>query len=47
MIQWVQHNPELAAPDYIPFTPRGADRIAEMFYESLNNYYEYYKMRKK
>ena len=47
MIQWVKNNPALAAPDYIHFTPRGADRIAEMFYESLNNYYEYYKMRKK
>ena len=47
MIQWVKNNPALATPDYIHFTPRGADRIAEMFYESLNNYYEYYKMRKK
>lgn len=44
MIEWVQNRPALAATDYIHFTPRGADRIAEMFYESLNNYYEYYKM---
>ncbi len=46
MIEWVKSRPALASPDYIHFTPRGADRIAEMFYESLNNYYQYYKMKK-
>ncbi len=47
MIQWVKNRPALAAPDYIHFTPKGADKIAEMFYESLNNYYQFYKMNTK
>jgi lysophospholipase L1-like esterase len=42
MISWVKNKPSLAAPDYIHFTTRGADRIAELFYESLMIYYDYY-----
>jgi lysophospholipase L1-like esterase len=41
MIDWVNNKPALAAPDYIHFTPRGADKIAEMFYVSLMNYYDF------
>lgn len=47
MIEWVAARPALAASDYIHFTPRGAERIGEMLYESLWNYYEYYKMMKR
>ncbi|MDR2086084.1 MAG: hypothetical protein LBP72_02795 [Dysgonamonadaceae bacterium] len=46
MIGWVKTKPSLAAPDYIHFTPKGADRIAELFYESLMFYYNYYNFRK-
>lgn len=42
MIKWVDNQPALAAPDYIHFTSRGANRIAEVFIETINNYYEYY-----
>ena len=42
MKNWVNSRPSLAAPDYIHFTPRGADKIADMFYESLMMYYDYY-----
>jgi Lysophospholipase L1 and related esterases len=42
MIEWVNNKPALAAPDYIHFTPRGSDRIAEIFFESLMIYYDYY-----
>ena len=44
MIDWVEARPSLAAPDYIHFTPKGAEKIGEMLFESLWNYYEYYKM---
>jgi lysophospholipase L1-like esterase len=46
MIDWVREKPSLAAPDYIHFTPRGANRIAEMFCESLMNYYDFYRLLK-
>jgi lysophospholipase L1-like esterase len=46
MISWVKNKPSLAAPDYIHFTPKGADRIAELFYKSLMIYYDYYSFRK-
>ena len=43
MIEWVNNKPALATPDYIHFTNRGADRIAEILYESLMIYYDYYR----
>jgi lysophospholipase L1-like esterase len=43
---WVKAKPSLAAPDYIHFTPKGADRIAELFHESLMFYYSYYHFQK-
>ncbi|MDR2058186.1 MAG: hypothetical protein LBP83_07910 [Dysgonamonadaceae bacterium] len=46
MISWVKNKPSLAAPDYIHFTPKGAERIAELFYESLMIYYDYYNFQK-
>ncbi len=39
---WVNAKPELAAPDYVHFTPRGSTLISNMFYNALileyNNY---------
>jgi lysophospholipase L1-like esterase len=46
MIGWVKNKPSLAAPDYIHFTSKGADRIAELFYESLMFYYDYYNFQR-
>ena len=46
MIDWVKNSPSLAASDYIHFTVRGAERIADMFYESLMIYYDYYNFDK-
>lgn len=43
MIEWVKNSPALAAPDYIHFTTKGAERIADLFYESLMVYYDYYR----
>ncbi|MCC8146035.1 MAG: GDSL-type esterase/lipase family protein, partial [Bacteroidales bacterium] len=42
MIDWVKNSPSLAAPDYIHFNNRGAERIGELFFESLMIYYDYY-----
>jgi hypothetical protein len=47
MIDWVKNSPPLAAPDYIHFSTQGAEKIADLFYESLIIYYDYYKFRKK
>lgn len=44
MPSWVNAVPELARPDYVHFSPRGARLIANMFYNALifeyNNYLE-------
>ena len=44
MARWVNQNPPLAGPDYIHFTPRGADRMGAMLYNALMLYYEYYHL---
>lgn len=41
MIAWVKHQPSWAAPDYIHFTTRGADRISKVLWQSLMVYYDY------
>jgi lysophospholipase L1-like esterase len=42
MPSWVTAQPELAAPDYVHFTPRGSTLISNMFYNAFileyNNY---------
>jgi len=43
MIEWVEHSPALAAPDYIHFTSKGIERIAALFCETLMVYYDYYR----
>lgn len=43
MIAWVDHQPSWAAPDYIHFTRRGADRIASVLWQTLMIYYDYLK----
>ncbi len=44
MPSWVNADPELASPDYVHFTSKGARLIANMFYNALiyeyNNYLE-------
>jgi lysophospholipase L1-like esterase len=44
MMEWVKHSPALAAPDYVHFTPKGAERIAALFCETLMIYYDYYRL---
>jgi lysophospholipase L1-like esterase len=44
---WVQTDPPLAAPDYIHFTPNGARRVADLFYQALMEHYQDFVARKK
>ena len=45
MIAWVEHG--LAGPDYIHFTPAGANKVGKSLADSFNTAYEFYLMRKK
>ncbi len=45
MISWVKNSPSLAATDYIHFNNRGVEKIAEIFFESLMIYYDYYQFK--
>lgn len=47
MINWVSNKPAWAASDYIHFTPKGANRIAEIFVESFMLYDDYYRFLSK
>jgi lysophospholipase L1-like esterase len=47
MPSWVAANPPLAGPDYIHFTPKGARKVAELFYKSLREDYDKYVAARK
>lgn len=47
MVQWVKASPALAGPDYIHFTPKGSEKVGDLFTDALMLYYDYYKARKK
>ena len=44
MAQWVKQVPPLAGPDYVHFTPRGAEKMGDMLFDTLMLYYDYYKL---
>ena len=46
MVEWVKARPALAGSDYVHFTPRGAEAMGRMFFESLMLYYDYYRLRR-
>ncbi len=46
MKSWVEADPPLAGKDYTHFTPKGARRISELFYTSLKEQYEAWKLQK-
>jgi len=47
MIAWVNANPPLASPDFVHFTPNGANVVSNIFYNSLIiNYAEYLERAK-
>ena len=43
MIEWCANN--LAGPDHIHFTRKGADKVAQELSDALMHYYDYYKWR--
>ena len=44
MREWVKHNPPYAGPDYIHFTPAGAQKVGDALANSLLTYYDYYTL---
>ncbi len=47
MVRWVKASPALAGPDYIHFTPAGAERMGARLYGALMEMYGYYRLRKR
>lgn len=46
MAQWVRHSPPYAGPDYIHFTPAGAQKVGDALARSFLTYYDFYTLRK-
>ena len=46
MGQWVKHNPPYAGPDYIHFTPAGAQKVGDALSNSILTYYQHYHQTK-
>ena len=46
MVQWVKHSPAYAGPDYIHFTPAGANKVGDALARSLVTCYDFYDLRK-
>jgi lysophospholipase L1-like esterase len=47
MPSWVNATPPLAGADYIHFTARGADKVADMLLETLLREFEIYKLKQR
>ncbi|MBK8498214.1 MAG: hypothetical protein IPL52_05225 [Flavobacteriales bacterium] len=46
MVSWVEADPPLAAEDYTHFSPQGARKVGELFYNALiNEFAEYHRAR--
>ena len=45
MVQWVASRPQLAGEDYVHFTHKGAQKVSDLLYETIDTYYKYYKFR--
>ena len=46
MAQWVRHSPPYAGPDYIHFTPAGAQKVGDALSRSFLTYYDFYTLRR-
>ena len=47
MLAWVNHKPSWAAADYVHFTPKGANRIAAVLWNTLAMNYQYMLLRER
>ena len=45
MKEWVNHNPQLAGPDYIHFTTKGAAEVGDALAKSLLLYDDFRRLR--
>jgi len=45
MLSWVAARPQLAGEDYIHFTHKGANKMADLLNQILLNYYQDYRLR--
>ena len=45
IVQWVKARPQLAGPDHIHFTQKGAKEISEILYNTFQLYYKFYRYR--
>ncbi len=46
MVSWVKHSPAWAGGDYVHFTEKGANEIAQILANSFLTHYEFYRLRK-
>ncbi len=45
IVQWVKARPQLAGPDHIHFTQKGAKEISDILYNTFHLYYKFYRYR--
>ncbi len=45
IVQWVKARPQLAGPDHIHFTQKGAKEISDILYNTFQLYYKFYRYR--
>lgn len=45
IVKWYRATPQLAGADFVHFTPKGAQKMADMLYGTLQLYYRFYRLR--
>lgn len=45
IVRWYRARPQLAGADFVHFTPKGAEKMADMLYGTLQLYYRFYRIR--
>ena len=45
IVKWYRAKPQLAGADFVHFTPKGAQKMADMLYGTIQLYYRYYRLR--
>lgn len=45
IVRWYKASPQLAGGDFVHFTPKGAEKMADMLYGTLQLYYRFYRVR--
>lgn len=45
IVKWYRAKPQLAGGDFVHFTPKGAQKMADMLYGTLQLYYRFYRLR--